>query len=215
MTAAVKICGVRTPEAVRAAADKGARYIGLNFYAASPRAVDVLLAWELSKLIPTGVRSVGVFVDPGLDELERVLSQVPLDMIQLHGREGPDQVAALKERLPVQVIKALPVGDAGDIDRAAAYDGAADMLLFDAKPPPGVQSLPGGNALALDWSLFAGRRVALPWLLAGGLTADNVAVAIRVSGALGVDVASGVEDRPGHKDPTLIGAFMDAVAAAE
>ncbi len=208
---AVKICGVRTPQAIAAAAQHGARYIGLNFYAPSPRSVDPTLGWELAKTIPTGLRSVGLFVDPDDELLERVLGQVPLDMLQLHGAETPERIAAIKAMYPLPVIKSIGVREAADLEALGRYEGSADMLLLDAKPPQGVATLPGGNALAFDWSLLAGSEIGMPWMLAGGLTPDNVAEAVRITGATAVDVASGVETRPGYKDPALIEAFMQAL----
>lgn len=203
-----KICGVRTPEAIHAAVAGGARAVGLVFHPASPRAVDPTFASELARQVPTGVQVVGLFVDPGNDELERVVGQVPLDLIQLHGKESVQRVADVKSRFSLPVMKAVAIGEAADFETARSFEPVVDRLLFDAKPPKGVASLPGGNGLAFDWALLAGQRWKRPWMLAGGLNPDNVADAVRISGATFVDVSSGVEDRPGHKDPAKIAAFL-------
>jgi phosphoribosylanthranilate isomerase len=208
-----KICGVRTPEAIAAAAEGGARAIGLVFHPASPRAVDAAFAWQLARLAPTGLQVVGLFVDPRDDELEQVTAQVPLDLVQLHGHETPQRVAEVRGRFGLPVMKAVAIGDAADVVRARSYEPVADRLLFDAKAPPGVAMLPGGNGLAFDWTLLTGQRWSRPWMLAGGLTPANVAAAVRASGAAAVDVSSGVEDRPGHKDPAKIREFLAALQA--
>ncbi|MEE8270824.1 MAG: phosphoribosylanthranilate isomerase [Alphaproteobacteria bacterium] len=205
----VKICGISTPEALDAAVVGGARYVGLVFYPPSPRAVGPVQAGELARRVPTGVRTVGLFVEPDDDLLDTVLGQVPLDMVQLHGGERPERVAEIRGALTIPVIKAIGVATEGDLVRAADYEAVADALLFDARPPTDVAALPGGNGMPFDWSILAGRTWPLPWLLSGGLTADNLAEAVRATGAVAVDVSSGVEDRPGHKVPALIGAFLD------
>ncbi|ASG21668.1 phosphoribosylanthranilate isomerase [Nitrospirillum viridazoti] len=210
MPVKAKICGINHPEALRAAVDGGARYIGLVFFAKSPRNVSLPLAAELARMVPTGVRTVGLFVDPTDEFLDQALAQVPLDLIQLHGEETPERVAAIRAATRLPVMKALKVETAADLDAASAYEPVADILLFDAKPPKGAV-LPGGNGVAFDWTLLTGRQWAKPWMLSGGLAPDTVAEAIRVSGAEAVDVSSGVEDRPGHKDPALIRAFLKAV----
>ncbi|WP_420245651.1 phosphoribosylanthranilate isomerase [Roseiterribacter gracilis] len=206
-----KICGVRTPDAIAAAVAGGARAIGLVFFPASPRAVDPSFAAELARQVPTGVQVIGLFVDPQNDDLERIVGQVPLDMVQLHGSETPERVADVKSRFGLPVMKAIAIGDAADLERARSFELVADRLLFDAKAPAGVSSLPGGNGLAFDWTLLAGQRWSRPWMLAGGLNPDNVAAAVRASGAQAVDVSSGVEDRPGHKSPAKISAFLAAL----
>lgn len=210
MTVQVKICGVSHPGAVTAAVQGGARYIGLVFYERSPRHVAPPLAAELARMVPTGVRTVGLFVDPTNEYLEHVVSQVPLDLIQLHGDETPERVAEIRAAFSMPVMKAIKVSSAADLDAADAYAAVADRLLFDAKPPAKVAALPGGNGIAFDWTILTGRTWSKPWMLSGGLTADNVAEAIAVSGAASIDVSSGVEDRPGHKDPDLIRGFLKA-----
>lgn len=211
----VKICGINRPEAMTAAVEGGARFVGLVFYPPSPRSVVPELAAELARMVPTGVRVVGLFVDPSDDELERVVTKVPLDMIQLHGSETPKRVAEIRERFTMPILKAVKVGDAADLNAASVYEPVADWLLFDAKPPARVASLPGGNGLAFDWTILSGRSWTKPWLLSGGLNAGNIAEAIAVTGARGADVSSGVEDRPGHKAPGLIRDFLAVTAGLE
>lgn len=212
MAVAVKICGVTDPAAVEAAVTGGARWIGFVFHAKSPRNLSLPVAAELARMVPTGTRIVGLFVDPSDLRIDEVLGQVMLDTLQLHGAESPERVAALQRRFGLSTIKAVPVATAEDLDAAAAYDGLVDHLLFDARPPANVASLPGGNGLSFDWPLLAGRRFASPWLLAGGLTPDNVAEAVAASGAQAVDVSSGVEDRPGHKCVARIQRFLSTAA---
>lgn len=205
-----KICGISTPETMQAALDAGARWVGLVFFPKSPRNVSIATAAELSRMVGTGTRVVGLFVDPTDDLLDDVTGQVPLDLIQLHGSETPERVAAIRARFNLPVMKALKVGDAADLDAATAYESVVDMLLFDAKPPKGA-ILPGGNGVAFDWSLLTGRDWRKPWMLSGGLDPANVADAIRATGANAVDVSSGVEDAPGRKSPDLIRDFLNAV----
>jgi phosphoribosylanthranilate isomerase len=207
---AVKICGVTTPEAVEAAARFGAQMIGFVFYPKSPRALALPIAAQLAAQVPTGLRSVGLFVDPSDEELEAVTARVPLALVQLHGNESPARVAAVKARFALPVIKALAVSSAADVAAAEPYANVADYFLFDAKPPTNVSALPGGNGLAFDWRLLQGAKIARPWLLAGGLTPENVVEAAETSGAKMVDVSSGVESRPGVKDVNLIESFMRA-----
>lgn len=213
MTVLSKICGLSEPDSLRAAVTGGARYVGFVFYPPSPRAVAPALAGDLARLVPTGVRSVGLFVDPDDEYLEHVISQVPLDLIQLHGKEDPRRIAAIKARYRMPVMKAVKIGGPEDLAAALEVAEVADRLLFDAKPPAKVSALPGGNGIAFDWTLLAGRSWPKPWMLSGGLTPANVAEAVRVTGATEVDVSSGVEDRPGHKDVALVRAFLDAVHA--
>lgn len=210
----VKICGLSTPATVDAAVAAGARYVGFVFYPPSPRAVSIDLASQLARRLPTGVRSVGLFVEPSDDALDDTLSKVGLDLIQLHGGELPGRVAEVKRTVSLPVMKAVRIADASDVAAAAAYQDTVDMLLFDAKPPKNVASLPGGNGLTFDWSLLAGRQWDVPWMLSGGLTIDTVAEAIAQTGATAVDVSSGVEDRPGVKSAEKIKAFITAAHGA-
>ena len=209
--AQVKICGLKTPQDIGAAVEAGAQYTGFVFFPKSPRAVSVDQARDLAGNVPTGVMRVGLFVDPDDALLDQTLATVPLDMIQLHGKETPDRVVQVKSRFGLPVMKAIGIASSADLDQIWDYGLTADMLLVDAKPPRDAE-LPGGNGLAFDWRLLIGRRFLKPWLLAGGLNPDNVAQAIRLTGAPGVDVSSGVESAPGTKDPDLIRAFVRAAA---
>lgn len=209
----VKICGIRTPDALSAAVRYGADMVGFVFFPKSPRNVSVEEAAMLATRVPPHVVKVGLFVNPDDGLIERVLKQVPLDMLQLHGAEPPERAAELKDRTGRGIMKALPVRSSEDLEAAGVYSGVADMLLFDAKPPEDADR-PGGNALAFDWTLLEGRRFDLPWLLAGGLTPDNVAGAIRLTGAPGVDTSSGVEDAPGVKNVEKIRRFVEAARNA-
>lgn len=211
MPVAAKICGLKTPEAVAAAVEGGAAMIGFNFYARSPRCVDPATAGQFAKLVPSSVRKVGLLVDDSDARIAEILAACDLDLLQLHGHETPQRVAEIRARFGKPVMKVISVSDAADLDRAVAYEDVADYLMFDAKPPKSMaNALPGGNAISFDWTLLAGRRFRLPWLLAGGLTADNLIEAARISGARTLDVSSGVEDRPGEKNVSKIKAFLDA-----
>lgn len=206
---AVKICGLRRASDLAVAAEAGARYAGLVFFARSPRAVSIEAAASLAGAAPEGLAKVGLFVDPDDAALDAVLARVPLDMLQLHGSESPARLAEIRARHGLPVMKAVGLAGPGDFDALWNYGLVADMLLIDAKPAPDAD-LPGGNGVAFDWRLLVGRRILKPWLLAGGLTPANVAEAIRLTGAPGVDVSSGVETAPGIKDADLIRAFCAA-----
>ena len=212
MAVAAKICGLGDEQSVQTAIAGGAAWVGFVFFPPSPRALSPARAAELARLVPEGVRKVGLFVAPDDALIAEVLAAVPLDLIQLHGQETPERVAEIREKFGVPVMKAVAVAEPADLDRARAYEAVADLLLFDARPPKGA-TRPGGNALAFDWALLKGSEWRRPWLLAGGLDAGNVAEAVRASGAAAVDVSSGVESAPGRKDPALIKAFLDAVKA--
>ncbi len=207
----VKICGVRDAAGFDAAAEAGAAMVGFVFYPPSPRAVTPEQAAALSARIEGGPVRVGLFVDPTDAEIAAALAAVPLGLIQLHGAESPERCAAIRARFGVPVMTALGIGEAADFAALDAYAPVVDRFLLDAKPPAGA-SLPGGNAAAFDWRLTAGRVIPRPWLLAGGLTPETVAEAIRQSGAAGVDVSSGVERARGVKDPARIRAFVGAAA---
>ncbi|MDB5493602.1 MAG: Phosphoribosylanthranilate isomerase [Phenylobacterium sp.] len=213
MSVSAKICGVSTPEAVRAALDGGAAYLGFVFFAASPRNLDVETAARLAQPVRGRAKIVALAVDPDDAELDRIAAGLRPDFLQMQGKETPARVREAAARIGVGVIKALPISEAGDVDRAADYDGVAEHLMFDAKPPKDA-TRPGGTGASFDWSLLAGRRFRRPWLLAGGLDPWNVAEAVRQSGAPIVDVSSGVERGPGLKDPALITAFLDAARKA-
>ena len=208
MSVAVKICGLSSEAAVAAAVEGGAAYLGFNFYPPSPRAVSPARAAALCTAVPSGVQRVGIFVDAGDEAIRAVLDLAPIDILQFHGHESPDRVADAKLRFRRPVMKAIAVAAPEDVLAAARYEDDADMLLFDAKPPRHSDALPGGNGLAFDWHLIAGRRWRRPWMLSGGLTAALLPEAVRISGAAAVDVSSGVERRPGDKDPERIGEFL-------
>ena len=213
MTVTAKICGINDPEAMRAAITGRASHVGLVFYAPSPRAVNPGEAMALSAVVPERVQKVGLFVDPEDDQIDKTLSVVKLDMLQLHGDETPDRVRDLKARTGKKVMKVIKVSEPEDLVRAEAYVRIADALMFDAKPPKGMKdALPGGNAVSFDWRILSGRKWPLPWMLAGGLTKDNVATGVELSGARIVDTSSGVEDVPGHKNVDKITEFLRAVA---
>jgi phosphoribosylanthranilate isomerase len=207
MSVAAKICGLSTAEAVATAARHGARYVGFVFYPPSRRNVTPELAAALAAVVPAGIVKVGVFVDADDASLAEVLERAPLDLLQFHGQETPERIAAVKRRFGKPVMKAIPVSAESDLARAPRYYGAADWLMFDAKPPKNA-NLPGGNGLAFDWELLGGRRWPVPWMLSGGLSADNLAQAVRTTHAVAVDVSSGVERAPGIKDPDKIAAFL-------
>jgi len=209
---AVKICGITTPDALAAAAS--ARFVGFVFYPRSPRSLAPALAGELARQVGTGTRVVGLFVDPTNDWLDHILSQVPLDMIQLHGHETPGRVQEIAQRFGLPIIKAIGIASRDDLRQIADYEPFADWLLFDAKPPANVTALPGGNGLVFDWTILHGLTTTRPWMLSGGLTVDNVQEAIRLTGAHAVDVSSGVEDRPGLKNPARIHDFLTASQGA-
>jgi phosphoribosylanthranilate isomerase len=207
----VKICGLTTAEAVKAAVEAGTDYVGFVFYGASPRCILPGRAASLAVMVPDEVIKVGLVVDADDTTLESILRKVPLDMLQLHGDESPERVEEVKANFDVKVIKAVALSEADDLSRARIYEHSADMLLFDAMPPREADR-PGGNALSFDWNLLGGESWAVPWLLAGGLDAENLETAVRASGAEAVDVSSGVESTPGVKDPEKIRRFLAKAA---
>jgi phosphoribosylanthranilate isomerase len=214
MATPAKICGLSTADAVRAAVEGGAAYVGFVFFPRSPRDIAPERAAELAAPArAAGVKVVAVTVDPADALLDRLSATLKPDLIQLHGHETPARAAEVKGRTGAGVISALRVSTPADLDAAHAFETVADHLMFDAKPPADAV-LPGGNGAAFDWAMLAGRRFARPWFLAGGLGPANVADAVRVSGAPMVDVSSGVEGAPGVKDPALIAAFLRAVSRA-
>ncbi|WP_417700661.1 phosphoribosylanthranilate isomerase [Pseudophaeobacter sp.] len=210
----VKICGLRSPQDVVAAADAGAAYVGFVFFPKSPRNIPMPQAAALALEVPAGLCKVALTVNADDAALDALTETVALDMLQLHGRESPQRVAEVKARYGLPVMKAIGVADADDLPQIDLYSQVADQLLIDAKPPKDAD-LPGGNGLAFDWRLLAGRKYwQRPWMLAGGLTPDNVAEAIRMTGARQVDVSSGVEAAPGQKDAELIARFTTAALSA-
>jgi len=209
---AAKICGLTEPLSLDAALAGGARFIGLVFHPKSPRALPLSRAVPLAERARGRAEIVAVTVDASEPDLEAIHAALKPDWIQLHGSESPARAAAAAR--VARVIKALPVSAAADLAAAASFDGVADMLLFDAKPPPGAER-PGGHGAAFDWRLLAGRSFSRPWFLSGGLTPGNVAEAAAISGARFVDASSGLEHAPGLKDPALIAAFLAAANSFE
>lgn len=210
MPVTAKICGLSTPETIDAALAGGASHIGLVFFAKSPRNVSPAEAGRLAARARDRAKIVGLFVDPEADAVDRVCAAVRLDVIQLHGHEPPQFVAHLRSTTGLETWKAVAVRAVADLVAARDYYGAADRILYDAKPPEGTM-LPGGNGLRFDWALLDGFRHPLPWALSGGLDAANVGEAIARTRATLVDVSSGVERAPGVKDVDKIAAFLKAV----
>lgn len=210
MSVEAKICGLSTPETLEAAVRFGARYVGFVTYPKSPRHISTETMRALGARVPKTVTRVGLFVDPDDALLEEKLATGALDLLQLHGGETPERVAEIRRRTGKPVMKVIKVGAPADIDRGiSAYAEVADRLMFESAEG----ALPGGNATTFDWTLLAGRTVPLPWLLAGGLTSDNAAEAVRVTGARALDVSSGVESSRGVKSVDLIRAFLETVKA--
>jgi len=208
----VKICGLRDDAGIAAAVDAGAAYVGFVFFPKSPRALTIEQALPLGLSVPAGVAKVALVVDPDDALLDAITSAVPIDIIQLHGHETPARVAEVRLRFGLPVMKVVGVAGPEDLPELEAQGKVADQLLVDAKPPKDA-TLPGGNGLTFDWRLIAGRRWPCPWMLAGGLTAENVAEAIALTGTRQVDVSSGVESAPGVKDAARIAAFIAAAKA--
>jgi phosphoribosylanthranilate isomerase len=204
----VKICGITDEKALQAAAEHGASYVGFVFYPPSPRALDVKKAAQLAAKVPVHIMSVGLLVDPSNDDVLNVTRNVPLGILQLHGKENPARVAEIRNLTGVPVMKAIGIASDKDFAPVKDYEAVADMLLFDAKPSKNA-ALPGGNAESFDWSLLKGKQFARPWLLAGGINANNLAEAVAESGARGIDISSGVEDKPGHKSPEKIRKLLE------
>jgi phosphoribosylanthranilate isomerase len=212
MTINAKICGIKEAAALDAAVAGGARFAGLVFYPRSPRYIAPEDAARLLSGRSDDIAMVGLVVDAGDETLAEIAEQVPLDMLQCHGAETPARISEIRKHFGLPVIKAINIAGPEDVARARGYEDSADWLLFDAKPPKSrTNALPGGNALAFDWTLIADSDWSRPWMLSGGLNPENVAEAVTVSGAENVDVSSGVEDRPGVKSPVRITAFLDIV----
>ena len=213
MSIETKICGVSHLADIDCAVSSGASYVGFVFYPRSPRNLTPDQADALAASTPPGITTVALFVDPDDAALDAVLHRARIDLLQLHGEESPQRIADIKKRTGVRVMKAIKIAVADDFSVATPYFGIADQLLFDAKAPPMLEgAMPGGNAVSYDWELLAGRKWPCPWMLSGGLNPDNVAEAIRISGAPAVDVSSGVESAPGVKDPVRIKAFLQMVS---
>jgi phosphoribosylanthranilate isomerase len=210
MAVDAKICGIGSTGAMDAALRHGARFIGLNFFPNSPRHVSFDAARALGARVPDGVGKVGIFVDPDDQTLRQAIDAAGLAMVQFHGSEDPQRVAEVRERFAVEAMKVIRVAGPEDLDTVADFEPIADWLMFDTKPPKGA-TRPGGNAVAFDWRVLSGRTWKRPWMLSGGLDADNVARAVATTGARWVDVSSGVESAPGVKDPAKIRAFLEVL----
>jgi len=207
----VKICGLTRPEDVAAVAAAGAQYAGFVFFEKSPRNVNIETARALALEAPVGLAKVALVVDADNAELDAIVGAVPLDMLQLHGHESPERVSEVRARYGLPVMKAVGVAEVEDMAQIALYEEVADQLLIDAKPPKGAD-LPGGNGLSFDWRLLSGRKYwRKPWMLAGGLTPQNVLQAAQMTGARQVDVSSGVEAGAGVKDARRIAEFVAAL----
>jgi phosphoribosylanthranilate isomerase len=204
-----KICGISTPEAVTAALDGGAGWLGFMFFAKSPRNLAPDAAARLAQPVRGQAKIVAVLVDPDDAEVDRVAQILKPDLIQLHGAETPARARAIGVRAATGIIKALPVSEPSNLAAAAQYETVVEHLMFEGKPAPNADR-PGGGGQAFDWTLLSGRRFQRPWFLAGGLDPWNLGEAVQQSGAPLVDVSSGVERGPGLKDPALIRAFLDA-----
>ena len=202
MTIPIKICGLTRKADIDAAIENGAHYLGFIFYPPSKRSLTADIWAGLAAHIAGRVPKVGVFVDAEDQWIDEISSAHALDVMQLHGKETPARLEEIRQKYgpAVKLIKSISVSQASDVERADAYKQSADMLLFDAKPPKSPDAIPGGNGLSFDWRLLADRQFALPWLLAGGISAANLKAAIELTGARMVDVSSSIEDAPGVKN---------------
>ena len=209
-----KICGLKDPLSLKTAIEGGASHVGLVFFPPSPRSVTPEEAAELVEGIPSGISVVGLFVDPDDELLKAAITSADLDLLQLHGDESPERVADIREQFGIPVMKALKIAAPQDLEAVAKYEPVSDMLLFDAKAPKDLKNaLPGGNGLVFDWRMLTNMELSVPWMLAGGLDRDNITEAVTISGATLVDTSSGVEEKPGVKDPRKIADFLAVVNA--
>ena len=208
----LKLCGLRTEADIDAAVGAGATHIGLVRFPASPRHLPLTDAARLARHAESACRVVVVTVDATDGEIDQIAEEVRPDLIQLHGKEPPERAAAIRERTGLGVVKALAIRTADDLRAAEPYRGAVDAMLFDAKPPEG-SVLPGGNGVSFDWTILRNFDPGMPWFLSGGLTADNIAEAVRQSSARALDLSSGIEDMPGEKSAAKIAAVGEAVTA--
>lgn len=213
MSLDIKICGLKTRDALDAALHGGASHVGFIFFARSPRNVDPAVAGALRRAAKGRAKAVAVTVDADDAFLDAIVAAMSPDMLQLHGRETPERVAEVRARYGLPAMKALAISEAADLDGIALYRGVADRFLFDARPPAGSE-LPGGNGVSFDWRLLAALDRDVDYMLSGGLDAANVGDALRLANPPAIDVSSGVESAPGVKDTALIADFFHAVAAA-
>jgi phosphoribosylanthranilate isomerase len=214
MALLVKICGLKTPDALDTALEAGADLVGFVFFEPSPRHVGLEAARSLGARVKRPARKVALTVDASDEALARIIEALQPDILQLHGKETPERAAMIRTRFGLPVIKALPIAERADLSPIRLYAKVADWLLFDARPPRDA-TRPGGLGQAFDWNLLKGLDISVPFLLSGGLDAGNVAEAIRITRAPGVDVSSGVERAPGEKDLDKIRAFIRAARAAD
>lgn len=212
MTVKAKICGLTTEEAVKAALDNGAVFLGFVFFTRSPRNITPEKAARLTTKVPANVKTAAVLVDPTNEDISGILKSFKPDYLQLHGNESLERVRDIKQKFGTGIIKAIKVRTGDDIAAALPFTKVSDILLFDSKAPAeSVGLLPGGNGLRFDWSLLQGRDFQIPWMLSGGLNIENVAEAVKLTGARMVDVSSSLEDEPGRKNPALVKRFLDEV----
>ena len=209
----IKICGLKTAEAIDRALQRGATHIGFIFFEKSPRYIEPDVAGRLAEAARGKAKIVAVTVNPTNDDLDEIVALLRPDMIQLHGDESPERVLTIKAVYGLPVMKAFSVRTSEDLQRVEAYIGIADRFLFDAKPPKGSE-LPGGNGVSFDWSLLSWLDDSVDYMLSGGLNKDNIAEAMAITKAPGIDVSSGVESAPGTKDVAMIDRFFDAVEKA-
>ena len=214
MPLSVKICGLKTPQALDVALDSGANLVGFVFFPPSPRHLGLEVARTLGQRVQRRAGKVALTVDANDDTLLDIIAALKPDMLQLHGSESPERVVAVRARFGLPVMKALPIAERKDLSPIRQYAQVADRLIFDARAPKGA-TRPGGLGKAFDWTLLKDINAGIPFMLSGGLDADNVAEALRITRASGVDVSSGVERAPGEKDPDKIRAFIRAARVAE
>ena len=210
----IKICGLKTPETIAAALDGGASHIGFIFFSKSPRYLAPELAGDLRLAARGQADAVAVTVDADNAFLDEIVMAMSPDWLQLHGRETPERVQAIRDRYSLPVMKAISVSEASDLDKIAAYRDVADGFLLDAKPPKGSE-LPGGNGVTFDWCILAALDADIDYMLSGGLNAANIGEALRLANPPGIDISSGVESAPGIKDVGLIEDFFRAVSDAQ
>lgn len=207
-----KICGINSEESLEAAINGGAAAVGFVFFSDSPRYVNIKTASELIAEVPKNILRVGLTVNMDDRDLTEIVDNLTLDILQLHGDETPKRASEIKELSDLPIIKAVKVAASSDIFGAVPFLGVVEQILFDSVPPKDMkQALPGGNAVSFDWNWLSNKNLSYPWMLSGGLNAKNVETAVKISGASFIDVSSGVEERPGTKDPMMIREFLDVV----
>lgn len=214
MPLTIKICGLMTPQALDVALDSGADMVGFVFFAPSPRNLGLELARTLGERVRGRAGKVALTVNANNHTLAGIIDALKPDMLQLHGKETPERVAVVRSRFGLPVMKALPIAERADLSPIREYAQVADRLIFDARAPQDA-TRPGGLGKPFDWTLLSGISPGVPFMLSGGLDAKNVAQALRITRAPGVDVSSGVERAPGEKDPDMIRAFIRAARVAE